>query len=33
MERLQTALKSLRLSAMGRALPMLYQEAKANELD
>ena len=33
MEQLQTALKSLRLSAMGRALPVRYQEAKANELD
>lgn len=33
MEQLQTALKSLRLSAMGQALPMRYQEAKANELD
>ncbi len=33
MEQLQTALKSLRLGAMGGALPMRYQEAKANELD
>lgn len=33
MEQLQMTLKSLRLGAMGRALPTRYQEAKANDLD